>query len=167
QNRTLVNVGIYTGNSFNLASGDVAEWGPGGTVSWTMFRTLGVAPALGRDFNEDEDRVGSPKTIMLSDRIWRDRFDARRDVVGQSIMVNGVRHTVIGVMPPGFEFPAASGAWTTMQSDPLNNRGNHSWQVIGRLKPGATVQQVQSDIARIAAGLSTQYPASNTGWSAE
>ena len=46
---------------------------------------------------------------MLSDRIWRDRFDARRDVVGQSIMVNGVRHTVIGVMPPGFEFPAAAG----------------------------------------------------------
>ena len=164
QNRTLVNVGIYTGNSFNLASGDGAEWVPGGTVSWTMFRTLGVAPALGRDFNEDEDRVGSPKTIMLSDRIWRDRFNARRDVVGQSIMVNGVRHTVIGVMPPGFEFPAAAGAWTTHQLDPLAQRGNHSWQVIGRVKPGVTVEQVRKDLGAVAVALESQYPASNLGW---
>ena len=116
QNRTLTNVGVYTGTSYNLASGDGAEWVQGGNVSWTMFRTLGIAPAIGRDFTEDEDRVGAPKVIMLSDRIWRDRFNARRDVVGQSIMVNGVRHTVIGVMPPGFEFPAAAGAWTTMQA---------------------------------------------------
>jgi hypothetical protein len=105
ENRTLENVGIYTGNSYNLASGDGAEWVQGGTVSWTMFRTLGIAPAIGRDFTEDEDRVGSPKVIMLSDRIWRDRFSARRDVVGQSIMVNGARHTVLGVMPHGLNSP--------------------------------------------------------------
>ena len=85
-----------------------------------MFRTLGVAPALGRDFNEDEDRVGAPKVIIL-ERPPLARPVRRRDAtsIGQEIMVNGVKHTVIGVMPPGFEFPVGAGAWTTMQIDPL------------------------------------------------
>jgi putative ABC transport system permease protein len=164
QNRSLSNIGFYTTNSFNLASGGGAEFVGGGSVSWTMFRTLGISPVLGRDFNEDEDRVGAPRVILLSDRIWHDRFNARRDIVGQSLMVNGVRHTVIGVMPPGFEFPGAAGAWTTIQLDPMQNRGNHSWQVIGRLKPSVTVAQARKDLGAIAAVLETQYPASNLGW---
>jgi putative ABC transport system permease protein len=167
ENRTLENVGIYTGTSFNLASGDGAEWVQGGTVSWTMFRTLGVPPMLGRDFREDEDRVGAPKVMLLSNRIWHDRFDARPSAVGQTIMVNGVRHTIIGVMPPGFEFPGNAGAWTTMQLDPLANRGNHSWNVIGRLKPGATIPQVRTDLGAIATTLEEKYPSSNTGWGAD
>ena len=127
-------------------------------MSWTMFRTLGVAPALGRDFREEEDRVGAPKVIMLSDRVWHDRFDAERDVLGKQITVNGMPHTVIGVMPAGFEFPTASGAWTTMQLDPLNNRGNHSWQVMGRLKPGSTIEQAHGELNRIAATLEDAVP---------
>jgi putative ABC transport system permease protein len=166
-NRTLESVGIYSGASFNLASGDGADYVQGGNISWTMFHALGVSPAIGRDFREDEDRVGAPKVIMLSDRVWRDRFGARPDAVGRDIMVNGVPHTVIGVMPRGFEFPAAAGAWTTMQMDPLNNRGNHSWQVIGRLKPGVTIDQARGDLRRIAARLETQYPPSNTGWTVD
>jgi putative ABC transport system permease protein len=67
-------------------------------------------------------------------------------------------------MPPGFEFPNAAGAWTTMQLDPMAQRGNHSWQVIGRLKPGVTIEQVRKDLGAIAATLETQYPQSNTGW---
>jgi len=167
ENHTLESVGIYTGNSFNLASGEGAQWIQGGNVSWTMFRTLGIAPALGRDFREEEDRVDAPKVILLSDRIWHDRFDANPNVVVQSIMVNGVRHTVIGVMPRGFEFPGTAGAWTTMQMDPLKNRGNHSWNVIGRLKPGATIIQARKDLNAIAATLEEKYPSSNTGWGAD
>jgi putative ABC transport system permease protein len=167
ENHTLESVGIYTGNSFNLASGEGAQWIQGGNVSWTTFRTLGIAPALGRDFREEEDRVDAPKVILLSDRIWHDRFDANPNVVGQSIMVNGVRHTVIGVMPRGFEFPGTAGAWTTMQMDPLKNRGNHSWNVIGRLKPGATIIQARKDLNAIAATLEEKYPSSNTGWGAD
>jgi putative ABC transport system permease protein len=132
-----------------------------------MFRTLGVPPMLGRDFREDEDRVGAPKVMLLSNRIWHDRFDARPSAVGQTIMVNGVRHTIIGVMPPGFEFPGNAGAWTTMQLDPLANRGNHSWNVIGRLKPGATIPQVRTDLGAIATTLEEKYPSSNTGWGAD
>ena len=166
-NHTLANVGIYTGTSFNLAVSDRAVYVQGGTVSWTMFRTLGLTPALGRDFREEEDRVGAPQTVILSDRLWHDRFDARRDVIGQHIMLDGVPHTVIGVMPPGVEFPGTAAAWTTMQRDPLDNRGNHSWQVIGRVQPGVTVAQVRQDLRRIATTLAAQYPASNTGWSVD
>lgn len=166
-NRTLESIGIYTSSSFNLASNGGADYVSGGTVSWTMFHVLGVTPALGRDFREEEDRIGAPKVMILSDRIWRDRFAGRRDAVGQQIMVNGVPNTVIGVMPPNFEFPASAGAWTTMQADPLSNRGNHSWQVMGRLKPGVTVEQARGDLRRIAGQLETQYSNSNTGWSAD
>jgi putative ABC transport system permease protein len=67
-------------------------------------------------------------------------------------------------MPRGFEFPSAAGAWTTMQTDPLQNRGNHSWQVMGRLKPGVSIEQARLDLARIAASLEAQYPTSNLGW---
>jgi putative ABC transport system permease protein len=164
ENRSLESVGVYTGASYNLATGDGADYVPGGAVSWTMFHVLGIAPALGRDFREDEDRVGAPKVIILSDRVWRDRFEARPGAIGQSIMVNGVPHTIIGVMPRGFEFPSAAGAWTTMQTDPLQNRGNHSWQVMGRLKPGVSIEQARLDLARIAASLEAQYPTSNLGW---
>jgi putative ABC transport system permease protein len=164
ENRTLSGVGLYTGASYNLASGDGADFVPGGVVSWTMFGVLGVSPALGRDFREEEDQVGSPKTIILSDRVWRDRFEARSNAIGQSIMVNGVPHTIIGVMPAGFEFPGRAGAWTTMQTDPLRNRGNHSWEVIGRLEPGVTIEQTRSDLGRVATSLAEQYPSTNGGW---
>ena len=164
ENRTLESVGFYGGASYNLATGDGADYVQGGTVSWTMFHVLGITPALGRDFREDEDRVGAPKTIILSDRVWRDRFEAKPAAIGQPIMVNGVPHTIIGVMPPGFEFPGNAGAWTTMQADPLRNRGNHSWQVMGRLKPDVTIAQARQDLNRIARSLEEQYPASNLGW---
>src|SRR4029450_11964072 len=144
--------------------GDGADYVEGATVSWTMFHVLGISPVLGRGFREDEDRVGAPKRIILSDRVWRDRFEAKPTAIGQSIMVNGVPHTIIGVMPRDFEFPGRSGAWTTMQMDPLRNRGNHSWQVIGRLKSGVTIEQARTDLNRIAVALESQYPTSNLGW---
>jgi putative ABC transport system permease protein len=163
-NHSFESIGIYTGTSFNLASGDGADYVQGGTQSWTMFHVLGIAPVLGRDFREEEDRPGAPRVIILSDRVWRDRFKAERDVIGKQIMVNGTPHTIIGVMPPGFEFPSQAGAWTTQRLDPLANRGNHSWQVMARLKPGVTIDQARDDLGRIAKGLETRYPASNEGW---
>jgi len=163
-NRTLSDVGIYQGSSYNLASGDRADYVGGGRVSWTMFRTLGVAPQIGRDFREDEDRVGAPRVIILSDHLWHDRFGGNPSVIGQSVMVDGVPHTVIGVMPREFAFPYASDAWTPQRLDPLKNRGDHSWQVIGRLRSGVTIDQTRADLRRIAARLEVEYPSSNTGW---
>ena len=163
-NRTLANLGMYQGTSFNLAVGDGADYVGGGDVSWTMFRTLGVVPQIGRDFREDEDRVGAPRVIILSDHLWHDRFGGRPGVIGQRLMVDGVPNTVIGVMPRDFAFPYNADVWTPLRLDPLNNRGNHSWQVIGRLKPGVTIEQARSDLRAIASRLEVEYPSSNTGW---
>ena len=168
-NRTLESVGVYSGWSFNLASGDGggADYVQGGVVSWTMFHVLGMTPQIGRDFREEEDRVGAPRVIMLGDRLWRDRFNGRPDIIGTQIMVDGVPHTIIGVMPANFQFPSQADAWTTMRLDPLNQRSNHSWQVMGRLKPSVTIEQARGDLVRIAAQLEAQFPSSNTGWSAD
>ncbi len=166
-NHTLVSMGIYTGNSFNLATDDAAEFVPGGSVSWTMFRTLGVSPVIGRDFNEGEDAVGAPRVIIIGDRLWREKFASRKDVAGQQLMINGIPHTIIGVMPAGFGFPSVAEAWTPMRTDPDKSRGNHSWQVIGRLKPGEAVAPVLTDLRAIASQLETQFPQSNTGWSVD
>ena len=163
-NRTLSSIGIFTGSSFNLASGDGADYVEGAEQSWTMFRTLGIAPALGRDFREEEDRPGGPQVVILSDRLWRERFDGRADAIGREVMLNGVPHTIIGVMPPGIGFPGQAAAWTPLQLDPQKQRGNHSWNVIGRPKPNVTSQQVRADLNRIAERLEAEYPASNTGW---
>jgi putative ABC transport system permease protein len=167
ENRTLDNIGMYSGASYNLASGDGADYVPGAVVSWTMFRTLGIAPMLGRDFQEEEDRVGAARVMLIGDRLWHEKFDGRRDVLGQRVMVNGIPHTVIGVMPRDFEFPQTAQAWTTMQLDPLGNRGNHSWNVIGRLKRGVTVEQARRDLRTVATSIEQRYPESNTGWSVD
>ena len=164
ENRTLNGIGIYAGTSFNLAVGAGADYVQGASVSWTMFHTLGIAPQIGRDFREDEDRVSAPRVIILSDRLWRERFDGSPDAIGRQVMVNGVPHTIVGVMPKDFEFPGSAAAWTPLQLDPLKNRGDHSWQVIGRPKPGTTLEQVRGDLNRIANGLAILYPSSNGGW---
>jgi putative ABC transport system permease protein len=167
EGRTIESMGIYSGTSYNLASGDGAEYVQGAVVSWTMFRTLGIAPAIGRDFREEEDRTGAPRVMLIGDRLWHDKFSGRRDVLGTRVMVNGIPHTVIGVMPPGFEFPATAQAWTTMQLDPLRQRGNHSWAVMGRLKPKVTIDQARRDLQTVATSLEQRYPESNTGWSVD
>src|SRR5215216_1279404 len=158
ENRTLESMGMYGGGSFNLATGDAAEYVQGSTISWTMFHVLGIAPALGRDFREEEDRVGAPRVVILSDRLWHDRFDGRADAVGREIRLNGTPYTVIGVMPPKFEFPESSRLWVPFNLDPLRSRGNHSWEAMGRVKPGMTIEQVRRDLNGIARSLETQYP---------
>lgn len=167
ENHTLSDVGMYGGSAFNLARDDGADFVQGAVVSWTMFHTLGIAPVHGRDFSEEDDRVGAPRVIILSDRLWRDRFNADPNAIGKDVYANGVPTKVIGVMPPGFAFPQTAAAWTPMRLDPNNNRGNHSWQVIGRLKAGSSIEQVRTDLGQIAAGLETQFPGSNKGWGAD
>ncbi|HYV97425.1 MAG TPA: ABC transporter permease [Gemmatimonadaceae bacterium] len=166
-NRTLSDVGTYGQTAYNLARDDGADFVQGGAVSWTMFHTLGVKPVYGRDFAEEDDRVGAPRVIILSDRLWRDRFNADPAAIGKEVTVSGNPATVIGVMPPGFAFPQSAAAWTPFRLDANSNRGNHSWNVIGRLKPGGSVEQVQTDLRRIASGLETQFPNSNKGWSVD
>jgi hypothetical protein len=112
-------------------------------VSDGFFRTLGVKPALGRDFYEGEDKVGAPPTALLSAAAWRDRFSGRPDVIGQTVMLSGKAFTIIGVLPNEFQFSLRGRVefWTALQPsmECEKRRSCHNLYGVARLKDGVTV----------------------------
>jgi putative ABC transport system permease protein len=142
----------------------------GATVTSDLFPLLGVAPQLGRVFTPEEDKAGNHAAI-LSDTLWRTRFKADPNAVGRTVSINSQSYTIVGVMPPKFTFPISSDPaelWIGAAVDNeggggalTNQRGNHTIEVIGRLKPGATLAQAQAEMSRIAQALEKQYPGEN------
>jgi putative ABC transport system permease protein len=168
QNTTLSGMAAFTGRSLTIADGSSdPERFLGASVSWNLFSLLGTPPALGRDFGPEDDRPGAEPVVLLSDDVWRRRYDADPSVVGRSISINGRAHTVIGVMPPKFMFPENQRLWVALapyaEKTPRNER-NH--QIFARMKPGVTVDQALTDLKGIASRLETTYPTQNEGWSA-
>ena len=118
-------------------------------VSAGVFQTLGIAPGIGRPFTLDDERVGGEPIVILSDALWRERLGADPAIVGRSITLDGVRHTVIGVMPPRFAYPPDARLWRPMRLQLMPNR---SWMlsVVGRLADGATQAQAVAELAAMA-----------------
>jgi macrolide transport system ATP-binding/permease protein len=135
-----------------------------------FFRTLGVVPALGRDFYAGEDAPNAARTTMLSYETWERRFGGRNDVTGETISLSGIPHTIIGVLPRGFAFaPRGSTEFWT----PLHPSGGcdlrrscHGLKGVARLKDGVTVEAAQANMQSIARQLELQYPGDNRGQSA-
>ena len=125
---------------------------PGARASATFFEVLGVQPALGRAFSADEDQASSDRVVILSDRLWRARFNGDRAILGKTITLDGITRTVVGVMPRGFTFPAASQVWTplALRLDPGNS---FLFPVIGRLRADATPEQAKSELEAIALAM--------------
>jgi predicted permease len=136
-------------------------------VSASFFSLLGATPALGRTFREDEDQLSSPvAVIVLSDGMWRRRFGADPNVLGRSVTLTGQPFTVIGVMPPGFVgMEDAAELWVPFAqwapADTMSRRGRRGFDVIGRLRPGVTLEAAQSEVDTIAARLAREYPTTN------
>jgi putative ABC transport system permease protein len=137
-----------------------------------LFSLLGVSPMLGRTFLPDEDKPSeSGRVVILSEGLFRKRFNADPAILNQAITLDGRSFTVVGVMPSSFEFPIQNEPvelWTTIAGDAAGEepitaqRGAHFLQVIGRLKPGVTQEQAQAELTTIAARLEQQYPDTNT-----
>jgi putative ABC transport system permease protein len=179
QNRTLTSSAVYRDRSFALTSEEGATSLRGVKTSAEFFDVLGIKPKMGRVFvRDDEQGGGGPGgfKVIISDDFWKKHFGADPNVLGRTIMLDRRQHTVIGVMPAGFQFPIqndpidfyvtiAEDAATPDGSKPqTQQRGSHSLQAIARLKPGATIEQAQTDLATIAAALAKQYPDSNTNF---
>ncbi|MGH9533661.1 MAG: ABC transporter permease [Terriglobales bacterium] len=168
QSKTLA-LGAFRWSGFNLtAPGVQPEAIQSGQVTANLFPILGVQPQLGRNFTAREDQPGAPRTVILSNALWRRRFGARRGILGQPILMNGNPYTVIGVMPPGFDFPGKIRAWVSLgalrTTHSLSQRDNHPGIVgIGRLRAGYTLAQAQAEMAAIARRLDLAYPKTNTG----
>ncbi|HEX7281926.1 MAG TPA: ABC transporter permease [Vicinamibacterales bacterium] len=155
------------GRSITLSDTVEPERLEGAAVTWDLFPALGVPPALGRHFNEQDDRPGAEPVLILSHEVWQRRYQGDAQIIGRSISVNGHPHTVVAVMPPRFSFPENQKAWIPLgpiaETQPRDARELFTF---GRLKPGVDLSQARSEMAAIAAALSRQYAATNEGWSA-
>jgi predicted permease len=143
------------------------ESAPAARVSDGFFRTLGVAPMLGRDFRAGEDRLEAPRTAILSYGAWQTRYGGNKEVLGQTVTLNGLPNVIIGVLPPSFHFAPTAQAdfWTTLHADGSCDlrRSCHNMYGVGRLKDGVSVEAASANMQAIAKQLEQQYPDSNRG----
>src|SRR5688572_5492135 len=105
QSKALADIAGLQGRSLTLAAVDVPERLTGSAITWNLFPMLGVTPAMGRHMRADEDKPGAERVVLLSDGLWERRFGRDPTIVGKTLMLNEMAHTVIGVMPPRFKFP--------------------------------------------------------------
>jgi putative ABC transport system permease protein len=136
------------------------------SVTRNFFNIVGLPPEIGRTFSEDEDKVGGPPVVVISDRLWRRVFNADSDVLGRSIILHDQNYTVIGVMPPQVTSPQDSDVWLSMMRRSNNpawmDRSHHPMiYVWGKLKPGVSVEQARAEMKTIAARLEKAYPETN------
>ena len=130
------------------------------TATASLFRVLGLAPLRGRTFSEDEDDPGGPNVVVLSQELWTDRFGADESLLGRTITLDNEAFEVIGVMPPGMDFPYAETAlWTPHVISPEDlGESNFSHWGLGRLKPGVTVAAATAELSQILPLLPEVYP---------
>jgi putative ABC transport system permease protein len=148
--------------------GGLPEILPGAICSYGLFATLGAQPALGRTFLAEDDRKEIERVVIIGDALWRRRFGAKPDVVGAKMRLDGQLHTVIGVMPAGFDFPNAETqawvpVWQILTENEKRGRGNHRFNVAARLNPGIPLEQARAELDGIARRIRAQYPESVTG----
>jgi predicted permease len=135
----------------------------GQRVSASYFRTLGVSPAMGRDFQESDDRPGGPAVVIISDVLWRQRFNEDAGIVGQQVTLDSKLYTVIGVMPRAYENVMAPAAelWTPLQYDtsllPDSREWGHHLRMVGRLRSDAGTEQARLELNSIAQNPSAEF----------
>jgi putative ABC transport system permease protein len=147
----------------NLVGRDEPERVLGFYVSPTFFDALDARPAIGRTFLPEEEIPANAKRVVLSDGLWRRRFGADPNVVGRSVLVDGEPWLVVGIMPPGFDFPMRSELWAPLAFDEkaARNRSGHYLTVIGRLANGRHLADAQAQMSTIVQRLGRDYPETN------
>jgi putative ABC transport system permease protein len=165
QSRSFKSMSAFTGAMFKLASGADAERILGAKVAVDLFETLAVRPHLGRGFLPEEDRPGAPAVVVLGHALWSTRFGASPNIVGQTVILDGGAHTVVGVMPPGFAFPSEqTRLWSPLRlgDTPRSaSRTENYLGVIGRLHGDVTRAQAEAELATVARRLAAAHPDSN------
>ncbi len=166
-NKVFTAVDAFEGTGFTLRTAAGAEMVGGAQVTAGFFNTLGVAPALGRDFRPGEDSPAAPRTVLLSYAAWQKRYAGNTSILGQTVTLNGGANTIVGVLPADFHFAAAGepefwAALHTTVNSCYQQRGCHSLHGLARLRDGVSVQAADANIKLIAGELQKQYQ-SNRG----
>jgi predicted permease len=172
QNTVFEDMAAYVTLGVNFTNGDQPERVYVAAGSASLFKMLDAQPILGRSVTPDDDKPGADPTVMLSYGLWQ-RLNSDPNIVGKTVEVQGVKHTVLGVMPQGFEFPPQFrdqdqlqpkiDMWGPMRVDPNNRegRGSHSIYTIALLKQGVSLDQARAEMTGIAGRLAQEYPGNN------
>jgi putative ABC transport system permease protein len=165
QSRTFEQLAMHSGGGIGLKESERTEVISGARVTVNFFATFGVQPMLGRAFANEEGFVNSPRVIILSHRLWEQRYGSDPRIVGRALKTNDGAVTVIGVMPPDFKFPSYAQVWTPIARDSgeMQSRASRYCQAIGRIKQGETIESAQAEMKAIAARLATSHPKDNQG----
>src|SRR5437762_4004307 len=163
QNHVFEKIGVFNRNSYNLTGNGEPERILTAQASADLFGALRVKPAIGRLFTNEEDQPGGTPVAILSYGLWQRRFGGQESILNQQLTFNNKSYTVIGVMPPTFQYPSRVEMWVPVgqlsgQSD-WQQRGNHPGLYgVARLKPGVTIEQARADMDLISSNLGKQYP---------
>jgi putative ABC transport system permease protein len=167
RNTSFVNLVAWGGGTFNVATADRPEQVDAAVMTPGFFNMLGEPMFLGRDFLPEEGEVGKEHVVILANRLWRERFGADRQIIGQTIRMNGEPYTVVGVLPPGQNDRHQSQLMIPMVFRPQQvNHQARRLLVMGRLKDGITIEQAQSEMQGISKQLADEFPQTNSDWSA-
>ncbi len=166
QNHVFEGMGAAESWTVNLSGDTQAESVTGMQVTQNLFPMLGVQPLLGRFFLPEEGTRGKDHAVLLSYGLWQRRFGGDPGIVGQSILLQGEKYTVVGVMPAAFKFApfweTKAELWAPLSlADRATSRGGNSLRTFARLKPGVTLEQARSEMATISARLEQQFPGTN------
>ncbi len=169
QSRSFTNSGIASRRFFNVIERGSPERVSGAEVTADYLNTLGVSPLMGNIFTAEEDRAGGPAVALISYDLWQRRFGGEQSVLGQTLQLEGRTRTITGIMPAGFDLPAASAIWVPMQINPetvpLNQSTQHNHYMTARLSPGVSLEQADAELKTIAERLAEEYPQYRQGWS--
>ncbi len=164
QNQSCTEMAAARPFSYSLSGGEEPEAFRAWQVTTGFFEILGVNVLHGRTFLRDEYSAGNETVVVIGHGLWQRRFGSDPNLVGQKLLLNGRPHTVAGIMPPGFEFGSEREIWSpwVVAEHDKKIRGSGYIKVIGRLKPGVTIEQAQSEMSGIAARLAQAYPQTNS-----
>src|SRR5829696_593681 len=167
QSTAFSDIAAVQGRSLTLANVDEPERLEGSAITWNLFPMLGVSAAVGRLMRAEEDRQGGDRVVLLSDGLWERRFGRDPAIVGKTLMLNEIAHTVIGVMGPGFKFPEESELWIPLrEADGTQRRDFKGLFVFARLAPGATIESARASLTQVATRLAREY-SENANWSSQ
>ena len=161
QNQSFADMAACAEASFNITGDGEPERVMAFSVTSNFFPLFGVQPLIGRGFLPEEDRPGSNRVVVLSHSLWQSRYGGDPQILNREILLNGEKHTIVGVMPASFQFLEREvRMWVPIAftSEDITNRGGHYLKVIARLKPGVTVTQAQADMNAVMARIVKDYP---------
>src|SRR5881392_1475468 len=162
--------GYLSGSTINVSYKNNPQRYTGAYITEDLFKIIGVSPIMGRDFTAEDNKPGAEKVAILSHEIWKRDFNGDPSIVGQRVRINGKAATIIGVMPPNFKFPFSEQLWVSLYNEfPPVPRGqlviganNAAPAVMGRLKPGASIDQVNAEFVGLARRLAQDNPKTNS-----